>query len=288
MRSLSAIAISVLLMSTAQLFAQTPDRSAQASDPFGGGVAADPFGPDAVAPKKAATPLRRLLDPSPAHEPADQTKKPGSSQPEDLFPPIAVSRASAAYLRIDQALNREAKFDYLDQPLKDVVQDIAFSYKIPIIIDTRALEAFAIDTATPIIIHVEGVSLRSALRLMLGSLELTYVIRDEVLQITTPEAAEASPSTRFYFVAELVPPSGDGEVLVELIKTLVAPKTWCDCEGVGSIVYVEHLRSLAIRQTDEVFHDIEGLLATTKKLAEIQPPVMDSMSYGGFGGVISE
>ncbi len=109
--------------------------------------------------------------------------------------------------------------------------------------------------------------LRSALRLTLRELGLTFVIRDEVLQITTLQSAESATSTRFYQVKELLPSNGEGEVLVEMIKTLVAPATWCGDDRVGSIMFVAHLDSLAIRQTDQVFHEIEELLATTKRLS---------------------
>ena len=38
---------------------------------------------------------------------------------------------------------------------------------------------------------MKGITLRSALRLMLHELSLTYIIQDEVLLITTPEEAES-------------------------------------------------------------------------------------------------
>ena len=54
--------------------------------------------------------------------------------------------------------------------------------------------------------NLKGVSSKSALRLMLHELGLTYVIKDEVLLITTTEAAESKLSTRVYSVADLVIP----------------------------------------------------------------------------------
>jgi len=186
--------------------------------------------------------------------------------------PIFVGADTASYARIYRALDSETAFDYLDQPLKDVIDDIKFNHNFEIVLDNKALEDFGIDTGTPITRSLKGVSLRSALRLMLRDLELTCVIRDEVLQITTLEAAASDTSIRLYPVVELLPPNGDGKVLVELIKTLVAPKSWCGSDTVGSIIYVEHLESLAIRQTDEVFHEIEELLAATKQLAQHQRP----------------
>ncbi|HRX78020.1 MAG TPA: VWA domain-containing protein, partial [Pirellulaceae bacterium] len=110
--------------------------------------------------------------------------------------------------RIFQALDHETTFDYLDQPLKDVIEDIGFNHNIPIFIDTKALDDFGIDTGTPITRSLKGITLRSALRLMLSELELTYIIKDEVLQITTPETAEAQLVTKVYPVGDLVMPIG--------------------------------------------------------------------------------
>jgi hypothetical protein len=122
-------------------------------------------------------------------------------------------KSGSSETRILQALDHETTFDYLDQPFKDVIEDISFSHNIPIVIDTKALEDFGIDTGTPITRTLKGISLRSALRLMLNELELTYIIKDEVLQITTPENAEAQLITKVYPVGDLVIPiiSGGGQ-----------------------------------------------------------------------------
>ena len=47
--------------------------------------------------------------------------------------------------------------------------------------------------------------LRSLLRLILSQLDLTYVVRDQVLKITTPEEAENELINRVYAVADLAP-----------------------------------------------------------------------------------
>lgn len=122
-------------------------------------------------------------------------------------------KSGSSETRILQALDRETSFDYLDQPLKDVIDDISYTHEIPIVLDTKALEGFGIDTGTPITRTLKGISLRSALRLMLNELELTYVIKDEVLQITTPDEAEAQLITKVYPVGDLVIPviSGGGQ-----------------------------------------------------------------------------
>jgi hypothetical protein len=286
MKALSVVLIGVLLGASAQLAAQTSDpygaKAKPGSDPF-----ADPFGPFSTEgiPSNRATPegSRPVLpeEDSPSKKPSDVLIAP-------LFPSFSIEgRNSESCTRIENALNSETTFDYLDQPLKDVIEDISFNHNIPIAIDRKALDDFGIDTGTPITKSIKGISLRSALRLMLRELELTYVLRDEVLQITTPETATAEPTTRFYPVADLLPPNVGGDILVDLIKTMVAPNSWSDSGGPGEIVYVEHLKTIVVRQTYELFYNIEGILATTKKLAEMQHVgILGGVS--AFGGSFSE
>ena len=58
----------------------------------------------------------------------------------------------------------------------------------------------------PVTINLQNVTLRSALRLMLKRMQLTYIIKDEVLMITTPEEAESELIAKVYPVADLVIP----------------------------------------------------------------------------------
>jgi hypothetical protein len=150
--------------------------------------------------------------------------------------------------------------------LKDVIDDIALRHGIPIIINVSALEDFGIGTDTPITISLDGVRLRSALKLMLRELELTFIIKDEVMQITTPEEAEANLYSRFYSVSILLPATGDGDYLLKLIQKHVAPDSWDAVGGPGAITFVQHLETLVVTQSEEVLHEIDILLASVAKL----------------------
>ena len=112
--------------------------------------------------------------------------------------------------KIIDELDNETRMTFFDQPLKDVVDTIKGQHNIPIIIDERALTEVGLDSNTPVNIDLKGISLRSGLKLMLNSLQLTYVINDEVLKITTPEAAENELIVRTYEVGDLVMPIPSG------------------------------------------------------------------------------
>ena len=79
---------------------------------------------------------------------------------------------------------------------------------ITISLDKTALEAINITGENLVTLNVQGVSLRSGLRLLLRSLDptLTYSIQDEILMITTKEAAQEHMVTKVYPVGDLVVP----------------------------------------------------------------------------------
>ena len=70
---------------------------------------------------------------------------------------------------------------------------ISEDYELPVVIDTAALDAVASSPDVEISISIGNVTLRSALELMLKSVgdgDLTYIVDNEVLMITTHEEAE--------------------------------------------------------------------------------------------------
>jgi hypothetical protein len=113
--------------------------------------------------------------------------------------------------KIIDELDTETRMTFFDTPLKDVIDTIKGQHNIPIIIDERALTEVGLDSNTVVNIDLKGISLRSGLKLMLNSLQLTYVINDEVLKITTPEAAENELIVRTYEVGDLVMPIPSGQ-----------------------------------------------------------------------------
>ncbi|MFZ5833525.1 MAG: hypothetical protein ACOY3P_25850, partial [Planctomycetota bacterium] len=129
-----------------------------------------------------------------------------SARRVEKYSSMDLASAKPAEKRITEQLNSPTKLEFIETPLVDVVNFLEDLHKIQIELDKRALAAVAISTDTPISTSLQGISLRSALRLMLRDLDLTYVIKDEVLYITTPEEANAELVTKVYPVADLVLP----------------------------------------------------------------------------------
>lgn len=101
-----------------------------------------------------------------------------------------------------QALDEPYQAEFFDMPLTDVIDDIKVNKRIPIIIDPNVIEN--VDTGQTINLSLSGVSLRSILKMILQPLEMTYIIEDEVMKITTLEEAEQKFFIYVYPVGDLV------------------------------------------------------------------------------------
>lgn len=126
------------------------------------------------------------------------------------FASIDLAKQGGAEEKILNALEEPTTLEFIETPLQDVIDYLKDLHSIEIQVDNRALEDVGIGSDTPITRNLKGITLRSALRLMLKELDLTYVIQDEVLSITTPEEAESQLLTKVYPVADLVLPISAG------------------------------------------------------------------------------
>ena len=211
--------------------------------------------------------------------------------------------------RIEKALARPMDLDFDEMPLKEVLATIQEMAKVPVIISVKKLEEAAINLETPVNFHLKGVSLKSALRLMLEELRLAYLIEDEVLKITTPEDTGSRLHVRVYDCRELLnlpetkigplqetlkvpPPLGSGgssgapptpaaptsrrkpvipNDLVGVVQGTVDPDCWEEVGGPGSAR--EYKGMLVVSQTSEVHGKLEKLLNLMYSSADLEGKV---------------
>ncbi len=179
--------------------------------------------------------------------------------------------------KINAALNAPTEVVFTEAPLHEVLDYLKNHHKIEIQIDTKALEDVGIATDTPVTVDLKGVILRSALRLMLKKLSLTYLVKDGVLQITTPEEADNQLETKVYPVADLVLPEGasgeaqaDFDSLIDLLTSTIKPTTWDEVGGPGSIMPFGTGMSIVVSQTQDVHEQIDDILAQLRKIKREQ------------------
>ncbi|HBI41705.1 MAG TPA: hypothetical protein DDY78_02480, partial [Planctomycetales bacterium] len=107
---------------------------------------------------------------------------------------------------IENKLRTLVTLNFTDAPLKQVFDDLRGWENINIYVDQLALDQEAVSLERPVSVKLENVSLKSALNLILKQVHLTYIIKDEVLQITSESAARGKLERKTYQVADLVIP----------------------------------------------------------------------------------
>ncbi len=152
----------------------------------------------------------------------EESHVPFPDEPPVIYPPVEVwnkitqerrkwnstdlKRNSPNEERIAEALKDETQVEFVDTPLRDAIEYLQQVHNITIIIEQAALDDEGIPVDEPINLVLSGITLRSALKIMLEKLGLTYVIEDEVMKITTQTAADEKSTTRVYPVADLTVP----------------------------------------------------------------------------------
>ncbi len=96
----------------------------------------------------------------------------------------------ASELRITRALDERCEVSFNAQPLSSVMKFFKDQFSVPIVIDDKALESESNSPEEPVSLELPAVSFRSALNLILKPNNLTFVIQNEVLRITSYEEAE--------------------------------------------------------------------------------------------------
>jgi hypothetical protein len=221
---------------------------------------------------------------APGAQPKPQTERVENSKQskadDGAFCQCVDQPESAAVARIERALAaplHSTGAEFTEQPLKEVLMQFQEEYNFPIQLNVGALEEAAIGSDSPVTVSLHNISLKSALKLLLEPLQLTYVIRDEVLVVTTKDDADKQLVTCVYNVQGLIDQSDPQSIksLIEAIERCVATDTWVDYndKNVADLVSIKP-GLLVVSQTPAVQDEVRGLLMKIRKVRE-QVPVQN-------------
>ncbi len=207
--------------------------------------------------------------------------QPGGAGPT-AAPASAAEFEEQAEAAILKKLQQPAEFSFQATPLREAMDSLAQKHGLAIVINESALKD--VDAAGEVKLSgaAKGISLEFGLNRLLGQTKLAWVVRHEVLEITSKEDADTHLVTRVYPVADLVvpvlppgtdpkapPPEPDYESLMQVIKNVVRPDSWKDAGGPGTIEPV--VLTLVVSQTQAIQRQVVELLAalrTAEKLAD--------------------
>jgi hypothetical protein len=148
-----------------------------------------------------------------------------------VFGVRASAAESDAERKIRAELAKPTQIEFNETQLKDALDYLEQLHGINIEISEKKLEDAKVPLDAPVTKVLKGVSLKSALNLILGELNLSYVIENQVLLITSAEYARSGSQPEIYDVARLILKPGDEEALQRIVELVLDPPAPSDKDG---------------------------------------------------------
>ncbi len=117
---------------------------------------------------------------------------------------LHMPRKTTAEREIERKLNSPVRLNFTNAKLSEVLDDLRAYEAVNIYVDDPALAEKGITQDQRVSIKLDNVAMKSALNLLLRSVHLTYVIDNDVLQITTEDHARGKNERRVFPVTDLV------------------------------------------------------------------------------------
>ena len=173
--------------------------------------------------------------------------------------------------KIIEALDKPLTINFNERPLEEALQDLSNQLDVPLLLDKKSLEDLLIDLKKGVSLQAKGLSARTVLRSILGTQGLTFVVKDETIQVVTVERSKSLLTTRVYYLGDLVqgvgPFSGlewgpllnlqqnqaNVAAIVDAVRK-VDPLSWSgpDTGGPGTVTFHTASMSIIVRNSAEV------------------------------------
>ncbi len=200
----------------------------------------------------------------------------GEKAPAKQRAALDLKQISPAAERILAALGEKTETGFVDTPLSEAIGFLSDFHDITIILDEAALTEEGLGTDEPISLDVAGITLRSALRIMLEPLQLTYIVEDEVMKITTKIAADKKRETHVYDVGKLAKAGFDAEELAEVVERTIEGGR--PHSGVTSVVFSKDGKTVALKSGEETLQLWDVATGKPKPpLKQVAPAVITAL-----------
>lgn len=190
--------------------------------------------------------------------------------------------AEAAYNAMQQKLDQRISCDFDETPLSEALIYLSEKSGVTSRIDPRSLGETGFAAYSPVTISLKEVRLRTALRLLLGPLQLVYCIDGDRLLILNEGNLELRQRIVYYPCADLLyGPQGEGpefDSLRRVITNSVDQESWEDLGGPGTISL--QCNGLLIAQSEANHTKLAGLLAAIRQAKALQSDNYDPASIG--------
>ncbi|MDY3552176.1 hypothetical protein R5W24_001256 [Gemmata sp. JC717] len=173
--------------------------------------------------------------------------------------------------KILEALDKPVSVNFRDRPFEEALQDLSNMLDQPLLLDKQSLQDLETNLKSGATLEAKGLAGRTVLRSILAAQGLTFVVKDETIQIVTVERARNLLTTRVYYIGDLTlgkgPFSGPewGPALnadqaalnalniTSMITKSIDPLSWRDNgSGPGTVTYHAPSAAIIVRASAEV------------------------------------
>jgi len=186
--------------------------------------------------------------------------------------PLLLTREDA----VRQKLQQPTKFGFIGTPLYQVLEFLSDQHDLSIQIDRRALDDQGIGTDTPVTAESRQGELGPQLTAVLDPLKLVWVVKHDVLLVTTKEVAGRDVQFRVY---KLLRPLEFDKLIADLTRN-IAPQSW-DSVGGPASVSAYPPNALVISQTQASLRELE------QHYGDLMAPVRSTVA-GKSPGLVGE
>lgn len=186
---------------------------------------------------------------------------------------IWVTFDTEATERLYEMLREEmvSRIDFDGAPLVEALDYLSDSIGHQIQIDTLALDELGLGPDEPVTIKAQNLCLGSVLYMMLGPLEMTFLVQDDTLVVTTEDEALCEFKTAIYPIGDLLmhdeEEGPDYRSLIALITATIASDTWEVNGGGDATVWPYPQRAvLVVTNTGSVHEELAEFLAALRKM----------------------
>ena len=178
---------------------------------------------------------------------------------------------SAKEKKIIEALDRPITVNWDNKMLDEALQELSTKMDQNLFIDKKSLSDLSIELNKPTSLQANGVSTRTVLRQILAAQGLTFVVKDEAIQVVTVDKARGMLVTRVYYLGDLVQSTGpfggapqwgtfldyqqtmaNVETIVKSITKSIDPLSWRENGGAGTVTFHYPSMSIIVRASSEV------------------------------------
>jgi hypothetical protein len=162
--------------------------------------------------------------------------------------------------KLDMLTRNPTRFK--EAPLNEVIAYLEQELGLPIVLPRTTLQEMNLEYNTPVTVNLPNqVTRRTVLRTVLADLGLTYIVKNEMIQIVSQARANQEQVTRVLAVDSLLfgQNGWNPQALIDFIQTNIEPASWKSGGGQGTITYYPPGRCLIIRNSAEVISKLDAL-----------------------------